>query len=647
MRRSPLSTLLTACSTPVLLIACGTPVLLTACATPVETELQEPAPPEPERPVEPEPVQETWELGDTLVIHTVDAEILSLMDPATDAILGRYQLDGRAGDQPVVVDNLVYVTLRDDRAMAVLEPVVIDGERTLVEAWRVEVGPEPRGLVVDAEVGRAWVAVSMEDRVMSIDLESRKLGRGWDVPMHPQWLTRLPDGDVLAASQRGEFLHRLPADAAAIPIQLPVLHRENGSRYTMRVTGAPAVDADDGLLWIPSLFIDTVTPIGGNVQADVEVLPPGYYVDERTVLVIPDTPRFMAALIQAPLDPVDLQDAPAHIFASNFGAAPIRGVQSAVLADPGSDIVFVAIEGAEAVLATRPTAETHLPPAGPFTQHYAAAARAPDGPRALWHRGGQLWAYGFLDRVVSRYTLSNVRERVMTAHVEVQTLTPEARLRVSPTMLGHSVDEGRSLFFSSINPRMVLPGGGLACATCHIDGGTDGLTWPLEDGPRQTPSLVGVKSEQVPVTWTRSVPTVADEVLLTSVNRMGGRAPGRAAAEDTAFFLDSVPVPDVRPLRADTAAIERGRILFEGSAACIACHSGEHLTDRRPYAMLGEDDVRTPTLRGIAATAPYFHDGSAQTLMDVVERAEDEGMGLTNHLSPAEKRDLVTYLESL
>jgi len=64
---------------------------------------------------------------------------------------------------------------------------------------------------------------------------------------------------------------------------------------------------------------------------------------------------------------------------------------------------------------------------------------------------------------------------------------------------------------------------------------------------------------------------------------------------------------------------------------------------------------RTPSLRNVALTAPYFHDGSAATLLDVVEfynrggkpnRNQDPALH-TLELSQAEKADLVEFLKSL
>src|SRR5262249_54874086 len=54
----------------------------------------------------------------------------------------------------------------------------------------------------------------------------------------------------------------------------------------------------------------------------------------------------------------------------------------------------------------------------------------------------------------------------------------------------------------------------------------------------------------------------------------------------------------------------------------------------------------TPTLRGIADSAPYLHDGSAATLHDVLEKTRGK-MGNITSLSPADEDALVEYLRSL
>jgi len=119
----------------------------------------------------------------------------------------------------------------------------------------------------------------------------------------------------------------------------------------------------------------------------------------------------------------------------------------------------------------------------------------------------------------------------------------------------------------------------------------------------------------------------------------------------------------------------RGWELFNGKANCKTCHVGFNFTDEnyrnigvgmdKPKPDLGrfeqtkkEEDkgaFKTPTLRNIVQTAPYMHDGSEETLVEVVE-FYDKGGVKNPHLSAdikplnltaQEKGDLVAFLEAL
>ena len=119
----------------------------------------------------------------------------------------------------------------------------------------------------------------------------------------------------------------------------------------------------------------------------------------------------------------------------------------------------------------------------------------------------------------------------------------------------------------------------------------------------------------------------------------------------------SLEAPPAPPGFFDTAAAERGRELFAGTAGCARCHAGPRLTDAGnlhapaetgmdpAYALRGTTSgYRTTPLRGLWQNAPYFHDGSAATLADVVGHYDQTlGLGLTT----GQKADLVHYLLSL
>jgi len=124
-----------------------------------------------------------------------------------------------------------------------------------------------------------------------------------------------------------------------------------------------------------------------------------------------------------------------------------------------------------------------------------------------------------------------------------------------------------------------------------------------------------------------------------------------------------------------SASAVRGLALFNGKAKCSTCHASFNFTDEnyrnigvgmdKAKPDLGRFEIskneadkgafKTPTLRNIIQTAPYMHDGSEATLMEVVEFYNKGGIKnpqLAAEITPLnltaqEKNDLVAFMESL
>jgi hypothetical protein len=122
------------------------------------------------------------------------------------------------------------------------------------------------------------------------------------------------------------------------------------------------------------------------------------------------------------------------------------------------------------------------------------------------------------------------------------------------------------------------------------------------------------------------------------------------------FYQQSLAPPPAPLGSFDAAAAARGRSVFATRARCATCHQGSTFTDDQLHlaAEVGVDPVyasrsatkryRTTPLRALWQHAPYFHDGSAATLADVVDHYDRlQRLGL----AADEKRDLVEFLKSL
>ncbi len=273
------------------------------------------------------------------------------------------------------------------------------------------------------------------------------------------------------------------------------------------------------------------------------------------------------------------------------------------------------------------------------------------------------------------------------------------------------VDLGKQLYFDG----RLSKSGAISCAFCHnpvtgfadprqtsigIDGGVGGRQSPtvlntafnhvqfwdgrassLEEqaiGPIQNPIEMGETHENVvaKLSKIKGYREQFQAVFGSEVN-LQGIADAIAAYERTIISTDSDFDKYVTGnKRAMTESAIRGMAVFKGKGRCVLCHNGPNFTDNqfhnlgvpqvgpmkedlgRYYVTRDDRDrgaFKTPTLRSIAETAPYMHDGAFATLEAVVDFL-DEGGGANANLSPLikklglskrEKADLVEFLKAL
>jgi sugar lactone lactonase YvrE len=187
---------------------------------------------------------------------------------------------------------------------------------------------------------------------------------------------------------------------------------------------------------------------------------------------------------------------------------------------------------------------------------------------------------------------------------------------------------------------------GLACASCHLDGRADGLSWLIHGDRLQTPMLAGRIPGTAPYKWdggAKDLPTS----LRATIDRLGGDGLSKQHIAALAAYLEAMPA--VHGPTRDPGAVARGKHVFE-AAGCSNCHDGPAYTDQARHKLArSQAAMDTPSLLGIAASAPYFHDGSAATLDAVLrDRGAVHGMSEpARTLSDAEAADLIAFLESL
>jgi YVTN family beta-propeller protein len=264
---------------------------------------------------------------------------------------------------------------------------------------------------------------------------------------------------------------------------------------------------------------------------------------------------------------------------------------------------------------------------------------------------------------------------------------------------------GQKLFYSADSDDVpITQNHWVACASCHVEGRSDAVTWLFSQGPRDTPSNAGGMLDTGFLFRTADRVQVQDYWRTINIEQ-GGHFSSAEAAQ--APLLDALaayvnyaiptPVPPSTDLLRSVDAPALAALRAHGAAVfaevgCGSCHSGSALTDSgagnpdmdlagpivsapMPGGVLLHDvgtcasgaspDVEhedmqgnprhacafdTPQLRGLWDSAPYFHDGSAATLGDVLpamlKAATPAGQPVPV-LSDADRQALLEYLRGL
>ncbi|MEL6349320.1 MAG: cytochrome c peroxidase [Myxococcota bacterium] len=621
--------------------------------------------------------------GDAVYVANADVDSISRVSTRTGQMS---ELDLPGGPVRLAAhDGLVYVNLRAAGAIAVLE----DTDDGLQVREIVDVGAEPVGMALSGSGQTLYVSLAVDNRVLALNTASMNVVRSWDIDGSPRWLELNPDNQSLyVGAAFGGGLWRIDLDGgqprkAQLPaITLPpkLFFGATGDmserlEALVRITGEMAVNSTGDQIAVPVLLVNPDTDEddpeqeggygGGMIPGDGPMTPAIMTLDLNNGGFDVDSMQIIGASSS-----VELSE---HAFASYL---------SEVEYTDGGDSILATVEGSEVVVSVQTTSSLYqgvsLQTEGAFIRlHPMTATQVPGGPRSIVLDGGQAYIYAFLSREVRQVDLSAMTAR-RNEHADMLSnsghfqdmlmegdsmFIPEfaffenfipfdpgfsnpGAIQASGRTLSDEQELGRKLFFSAVDQRMSHTGT-VSCASCHFEGRNDGLTWLLEKGPSQTPSLSGGIADTAPFTWRDDVASVADEAMRTSREQMGGDGVGFDDATSMEAYIDALSPIAPNKLVGQTEAIERGKDAFQ-RAGCDSCHSGPSLTNNVSYAILNPDElINTPGLRGIASTGPYFHDGSAATLRDVLVRSRDGSMGDTSKLSEKQMDDLEIYLRSL
>ncbi|NWF70900.1 MAG: hypothetical protein HXY40_17585 [Chloroflexi bacterium] len=230
-----------------------------------------------------------------------------------------------------------------------------------------------------------------------------------------------------------------------------------------------------------------------------------------------------------------------------------------------------------------------------------------------------------LNRDNSYLFVHNMIQGAITV-INTATLSVESVLPISTPAVALDIIQGAQFFYGAHDARMSA-NDWISCANCHFDGLSDGRVWMSIDGGRNTPLLYDILGTP-PYNWSATWDELADVELKirdlqagfgliagTVSPALGAPHAGQSPLLDTlAQYLVTLQGPALPPV--DGALAGRGAEVF-AEQGCGECHVGAVGTNLQAYDVGTGGTFDTPSLRWLALSAPYFHDGRAAALRDV------------------------------
>jgi len=572
---------------------------------------------------------------------------------------------------------------------------------TLAKTWETRVGTEPRTVALGPD-GRVWVTVQGEDQLVALRPADGHVSARVPLPYGsaPHGIVFTPDGQagLVALEGRSSLMSFDPASGATravLPLTGDVrgiavaadsaqamvtrfrsrmdrgeVHRVSigmqGRALALRQTVAlrvdrTTVDAENRARGVPNYLHQVVISPDGRraaLPSKKDNIVGGVFRDGR--------PLEHDTTVRSIVSQLALKPTAAELFAEQLDfndRAPAR----AAAYSPLGDYLFVAqMEGNRVAIVDA------------YDRSVRGEIQTDRAPHGLYvdARRQRLFVNNFLGRTVGVYDIAAVLSAQSFA---ARPLATVAAVATEP--LPEAVLRGKRLFYNAADRRMSRDNY-MSCASCHADGGDDGMVWDFTqrgEGLRRTPSLLGRQGlGHGRVHWSANFDEVQDfehdirqafggagfmsnaDFAATSEPLGAPKAGLSRDLDDLAAYLGSLSRHGRSPAReADgslsTAAL-RGQQLF-GAMQCASCHAGATLRDGRRHDVgtiqassgqgigqaLAGVGFDTPTLYGLWNARSFFHDGQAATLRDVFKT----GHGGAQALSAPDRDALAEYLRSL
>ncbi|MBL9117205.1 MAG: DUF1929 domain-containing protein [Verrucomicrobiaceae bacterium] len=588
-----------------------------------------------------------------------DNDSVSVMDTATNARVAEINVGATPRCVAIAPDGRVWVTNGDASSISIINNSTFAVTQTILLAR----GSKPYGIIFSASGSDAWVVLEAKGQVLRINASTGAISATINVGPNPRHVSTTGDGSRVLVSRfitpllPGESTATITTNATigaevvrintannTVAGNIILQHSERAdtsvsSRGIPNYLGAVSISPDGQFAWIPSKQ--------DNIKRGM--LRDGQQLTHDSAVRSIISRINMGTATEDLASRVDFNDA---------------GMATASVFDPDGIYLFVAHEGSREVAIVDSWNRAEI--------HRFSCERAPQG-LTLSPDGSRLFVHNFMDRSITVHDVSQV-----IAGFDAPVVNTIASVRtVAAERLTAQVLNGKQLFYDSRDNRLDLQQY-ISCASCHADGGQDGRVWDFTgfgEGLRNTITLNGTSATgHGPVHWTGNFDEIQDfenqirgfaggtGLIATGTPHppMGTSNAGRSTDLDAlAQYLSTLTTTDASPSRNSdgtlTAAAISGKAVF-ANFNCAQCHTGTNFTNSalNVFANVGTIKASTgqrlggalpgldvPTLRGLWSTAPYLHDGSANTIAAAINAhntAKPTRSDLTN---------LVAYLESI
>lgn len=536
-----------------------------------------------------------------------------------------------------------YVSNRLDDSVS-----VIDTETRKVVAT-IAVGDEPHGVLTDRSGQTLYVLNTSSDDISVIDTKTLQETKRLAASRNPWSLALSPDGARLCVTNA---LSRFVKFRNPAMSEVTVIETERG--YVDDRVVVPATNLLQGVAWHPSGKYALVTMLRTKNLVPMTRMLQGWTVTNGLAVIWADG-RVDQVLLDEPglsfPDPADVAITPDGRWAlvTSSGSNRVAAVDLPKL---------IGILEQASPREREQIIPNHLGRATEFVAAHIETSACP--------RGITLSSDG-----KTAYVACSLDDSVTV--IDVAKLAVSERIDLGGPQETTKVRRGERLFHSAnIAFRRQL-----SCHSCHPDGHVDGLTYDIEeDGPGggigkdpvDNRTLRGIL-DTAPFKWSGLNPNLSRQCgarLAAFFTRIQPFTPEELDAVDT--YVCTIPRPPnrYRPVGARlTDTQRRGKAVFERTRAndgrviprekrCVTCHFPPLYTDRNLHDIGSQGRLDShnkfdaPHLNNIYDSAPYMHNGVADTLEEIwTKHNPHDTHGVTNDMTKDQLNDLIEYLKTL